>query len=158
MPKNNDPKTTPLRVQEEILRRLAEGETLLAICKSPHMPARQNILRWRHTDPEFRERYELARIQGMEALADQTIEIADSLTGDVQRDRLRVQVRETLMARVAPQLYGNRVAVTGAGGGPIQTQDVSEPRILAQKIAFFLASHLPTDQSSDTETNSEVGA
>lgn len=122
MPKKYDPQTTPTRIQEAILRRIAGGETLLAICKSNDMPARQNVLKWRHTDPVFRERYNLARIQGMEALLDQTLEIADSKTGDVQRDRLRVQVRERLAAVIAPHVYGNRVAITGENGGPVITE------------------------------------
>lgn len=173
---HNDTVTRSPEVEREILDRLATGETLMSICKDSHLPHRLTVLRWKRGEPEFRKLYEQARLDGMDAMADDLLEIADNARNDwmerkdpknpgyefngeaVARARLRIDSRKFLMAKIAPHVFGDRVALTGADGGPIKTEEVSEPRILAQKIAFFLASHLPTDQSSDTETNSEVGA
>lgn len=36
--------------------------------------------------------------------------------------------------------------MTGPDGGPIKTEDVTDPKVLAQKMAFLLASHLQQDE------------
>ena len=69
--------------------------------------------------------------------ADEIIEIADDATNDwmerrqgeetvrvvnhehIQRSRLRVDARKWLMAKLAPKKYGDSVALTGGGGGPL---------------------------------------
>lgn len=41
-----------------------------------------------------------------------------------------------------PKEWRDRQEVTGADGGPIQTEEVSDPRALAAKLAFFLRAQM----------------
>ena len=47
--------------------------------------------------------------------ADQIAEIADTGSGDVSRDRLRVDTRKWYLSKVLPKLYGDKVEVEHSG-------------------------------------------
>ncbi len=118
----------------EICRRLAEGETLRAICRDKAMPDKATVLRWLadKKKADFRDQYTHAREMQADALFDEALEIADYASDDwavdkdgkktldhehVQRSRLRVDTRKWLMARMAPKKYGDKLQHTGEGGG-----------------------------------------
>ncbi len=90
-----------------IRERLAEGETLRAVCREEAMPDKTTVLRWLSDEgkPQFRTQYAHARQMQADALFDEALEIADAAAGDwitdengkvlfnhehVQRSRLRV--------------------------------------------------------------------
>jgi hypothetical protein len=95
------------------------------------------VYRWLAADGGFRDRYVRAREAQADRFADEIIEIADDATNDwmerrqgeetvrvvdhehIQRSRLRVDARKWLMAKLAPKKYGDSVALTGGGGGPL---------------------------------------
>lgn len=126
---------TQTLIREEILRRLAAGESLRAICRDEGFPAPSTVLDWCAADTDFGERYARARITGYKLLAEEIIEIADDSTGDttysdsgpkmdaefVARSRLRVDTRKWLLAKMLPKVYGDKLAVEASGpdGGPI---------------------------------------
>ena len=113
-----------------ICQRIAGGESLRSICDDEDMPDKATVLRWMGDDShaEFRDRYARAREMQAEHFAGEIIEIADASANDrftddngkilvnqevVQRDRLRVETRKWLMARMAPKKYGDRMQHTG---------------------------------------------
>ena len=113
-----------------ICRRIAEGESLRSICDDADMPCKTTVIGWLGGDSHagFRDRYSCARELQAEHFAGEIIEIADSSTSDrftddkgkvlvdhevVARDRLRVDTRKWLMARMAPKKYGDRMQYTG---------------------------------------------
>jgi len=117
---------------DEILDRLASGETLRGICRSKHIPPASTVRGWvvDNKGPGFAERYARARAMGMDEMADEIVEIADDIANDtlldsdgnaransewISRSRLRVDSRKWLMSKVAANLYGDKldVAVTG---------------------------------------------
>ena len=122
---------------EDICGLLAEGQSLAEICRQNDMPARSMVYRWLAADGGFRDRYVRAREAQADRFADEIIEIADDATNDwmkrrqgeetvrvvdhehIQRSRLRVDARKWLMAKLAPKKYGDSVALTGGGGGPL---------------------------------------
>ncbi len=123
----------------EICRRLAEGETLRAICRDEAMPAISTVMGWlfngKHED--FSEQYARARARQADALFDEALEIADDASGDwavdkdgkktldhehVQRSRLRVDTRKWAAGKLAPKRYGDKLQHTGEGGGPIRVR------------------------------------
>ena len=69
------------RLADEICARLADGQSLRAICADPAMPHRATVLRWLHANPEFRNLYTLAREAAADALAEEIVAIADRATG-----------------------------------------------------------------------------
>ena len=123
----------------KICARLAEGETLRAICRDTAMPDKATVLRWLadKKKADFRDQYAHAREMQADALFDEALEIADDASGDwstdkdgkktldhehVQRSRLRVDTRKWAAGKLAPKRYGDKLQHTGEGGGPIRTE------------------------------------
>lgn len=106
----------------EICERLANGESLSAICRDEHMPDRATVARWRIDDCDgFRDRYAQAREEGFERMAEDLVEIADADpgtcdngatdSGAVAHQRLRVDTRKWLLSKLVPKTYGDRQAI-----------------------------------------------
>lgn len=141
-----------------ICARLASGETLTRILKTAGMPSRPTVARWRRHFPAFGEMFTLSRVDGMEAMADECIEIADDSTLDVvtkrdpkgrefeavdheniQRDRLRIDVRHFQMSKIARHIYGDRVSHEHSGTiDQRHTVDVSDRERMRRLASFML--------------------
>lgn len=133
------PKEPPDRaMQDYICARLAAGETLRGICKGDDMPAHSTVISW-CAAPEFADQYARARQLGLDVLAEEMIEIADTcregvktkvgkdgvetVTGDmVDRSRLQIDARKWLLSKLRPDKYGDKLhqEVTGAGGKALE--------------------------------------
>ena len=140
---------------EEVCARLEKGESLRAICKSEHMPNEAVVRHWVIDDRcGFASHYAKARDTGLDVMADQIIEIADTpqyglkvetsesgvkeIRGDMLgHRRLQVDTRKWYLSKLAPKRYGDRTAMelTGADGGPVQFSDTER----AARIAAILA-------------------
>lgn len=118
----------------EICHRLSIGETLRQICRSPGMPAASTVCLWVTDDREgFAERYARARELGIEAIAEEIIEISDDGSNDwmtregkdgegtsyavngehVSRSKLRADSRRWLLSKLRPEKYGDRLELAG---------------------------------------------
>jgi hypothetical protein len=60
---------------DRICDRLADGESLKAICRSPGMPSERAVLSWAATRPEFRGQYDFAREIGRETIGHDVLAI-----------------------------------------------------------------------------------
>src|SRR6266540_1581255 len=89
------------KLADRICERLADGESLRAICADADMPDKATVLRWADQNLEFRAHYARARELLVEFWAHELIEIADS-NDDVPRDRLRIDTRKWLISRLLP--------------------------------------------------------
>jgi hypothetical protein len=117
------------QIEEQILARLALGETLNAICHSPGMPTIQAVKLWVLEDRPagIASRYARARQLGYEVMADQVIELSDdrSFMGRddanaiVQAQRLSVDSRKWLLSKVLPKIYGDKIEVSGDPDAPV---------------------------------------
>jgi hypothetical protein len=114
-------------VVDEILARLANGETLRAICKEDHLPKESTVRRWAVDDVNgFFAHYAKAREIGYHTMADELLEVADDGRNDwmerngddgagwqangehLQRSRLRVDTRKWLLSKALPKVYGDK--------------------------------------------------
>lgn len=127
-------------IATELCRRLEIEGSLRRVCKAADMPEESTVRTWVRDDREgFAAHYARARQGGYEKMADEVVEIADDGTNDsyeddeghevvdhdhIQRSRLRVDTRKWLLSKVLPKIYGDRVALTNADGGPLQVQVV----------------------------------
>jgi len=115
---------------ETICLRLAEGESLNAICKDEDMPAESTVRSWA-INPEhpISANYVRAREIGYYKMADEMLEIADDGTNDwmvragqdeegcaysingehVSRSKLRVDTRKWLLSKSLPKVFGDKV-------------------------------------------------
>ena len=122
-----------IEIADEICERLAQGESLNAICKAEGYPAESTVRLWAMEDREgFAAKYAQAREVGYERMAEEILEISDDSSQDTQfteqgakpdnewinRSRLRVDTRKWLLSKCLPKVYGDRsqVAVTDADG------------------------------------------
>lgn len=115
-------------IRAELLSRLANGESLRAICKSPRMPAWATVGRWLEDDADFRAQYARARETQADAIFDEILEIADEATGEtVNQARLRIDARKWMAGKLRPKKYGDKLAIGGADDlPPVQTLDASK--------------------------------
>lgn len=127
-----------------ICERLAEGQSLREICRSEDMPAASTAFKWLSQNEDFAERYARAKEIGIEAIAEDILDIADNASNDwmgrndednkayafngehVQRARLRIDSRKWLLSKLAPKKYGDKVTQehTGPDGGPVEISKV----------------------------------
>ncbi len=138
-PKKGRPSLYTEALATKICRRLAEGESLRAICADKAMPAISTVMGWLFdgNHDEFLEQYARAREAQAEVRADEIVDIADDDTNDftadkdgkrvadhehIQRSRLRVDARKWIAAKLLPKRYGDKMQHTGDGGGPIRTE------------------------------------
>lgn len=134
------PSTYTPEVADAICERLAEGESLRAICRDDAMPAMSSVFKWLTLHPEFAEQYTHAREEQAETLADEIVEIADEQATMVRadkhasrdddgegntevvfdatavaRNRLRVDARKWVAAKLKPKKYGEKIDLNHAG-------------------------------------------
>jgi hypothetical protein len=94
---------------DRICDRLADGESLKAICRSPGMPSARAVLSWAATRPEFRGQYDFAREIGRETIGHDVLAIADGLftSADAVRDaRRKIDALKWRFGRMAPKRRG----------------------------------------------------
>ena len=116
--------------------RLARGEALKGVCRDEEFPPESTVRRWAMEDVDgFAARYASARQVGLDAMADQLLEIADDGSKDYKLDshgnlvidhehiarcRLKIDVRKWHLAKAAPKRFGNKVAANvGQDGSPV---------------------------------------
>ena len=132
------PSSYTQEMADAICARLADGESLRAICSGNGMPSKTTVMRWLAANMSFRDQYACAREQQADTLVDDIVAIADeaalavkhdgedvSLALDataVARNRLRVDARKWVAARMAPKKYGDRIAqeISAPCGGPVE--------------------------------------
>lgn len=148
------PRGTPSKFTEElfqkIIERIADGEPLRQICRDEGMPSYRTFYNWideddkllksedekvRNTSLKLASRFARARDDGHDAIAEETLKIADDGTNDwmekqdkdgrnigwqlngehVQRSKLRIETRLKLLAKWNPKKYGDKMEVSGPG-------------------------------------------
>lgn len=123
----------PIELEDVILARLENGESLRKICKAEGFPHESTVRKWARMDPEFMKKYRAARDLGYETLADELIDICDDATNDwmerndpenpgyqvnlehIARARLRIDTRKWVLAKMHPQIYGDKQQVDVSG-------------------------------------------
>jgi len=125
-------------LEDDILSRIACGESLRGICAENGMPNISTVIRWLAADEDFARRYTRAREMQAEILADEMLDIADNDKSDridikdkdgniirteqnnvaVARSKLKLEQRRWWAEKLRPKVYGNKVAVGGSDDMP----------------------------------------
>lgn len=151
MSKRTSPRNWTDELKSELCRRIAEGETILAIAGKAGFPSQAAVYSELRRDPDFVKEYELAREWQLTAWEDQIIEIANDSSKDrlpdgridcdhISRMKLLVHTKMWVMARRAPKRYGDRISteLSGPGGSAIEIKRELSPIEVARQIAFLL--------------------
>lgn len=126
-----------------ICARVANGEYLGKICKEPGMPHTQTFWNWRNEDAVVFAAYAHAQEARAERLADQVVEVADEKPnhfiddkgreridpGSVAHQKLRMDARKWVAAKLLPKRYGERIEL----GGKL-THEVVPPDVVLDKV------------------------
>lgn len=143
----------PQDIAEKVIEWLWSGQSLLAFCRQPGMPARRTIYDWVDKDSSFGAQFARASKARGPMLLEMAQEVADDSSEDfievkggskfdsehVQRSKLRV---DTLLKRAAcynPAECGTKVQVGGDGGEPIKVAMPLDKDAAAKQIASILA-------------------
>jgi hypothetical protein len=116
---------------DAICERIADGQSLRAICLDENMPNKATVFRWLADDRylEFRDQYERAREAQADALFDDILDIADDGSNDwmerknaegqnvgwsengeaLRRSVLRVDARKWMAGKLRPKKYGDKI-------------------------------------------------
>lgn len=122
-------------VFDRICERIADGESLRAICADDDMPSKANVFRWLAANKEAADQYARARDAQADAIFDEILDIADSAVNDwmevhgqddagyrvngehIQRSKLRIDARKWMAGKLRPKVYGDKLEVSGPGDG-----------------------------------------
>lgn len=133
---------------DAICDQLANGKTLLQICRDDGMPGASTVRRWvQRGSKETRAKYASARELGIETLADEIVEIADDSSQDekeiengrgetytvmnrefAERSKIRIDARKWMLSKLAAHTYGDKIEHSGEikGGGTVFTLHIGE--------------------------------
>ena len=111
---------------DEIFERLAQGQSLVKITAYKNMPSYRTVTRALAIpeNNQLRDRYTKAREDAADVLAEEIIDIADASpgvtehgvdNGAVNHQRLRVDARKWVAAKLKPRKYGERVDMSIEG-------------------------------------------
>jgi hypothetical protein len=136
-------------IADRVCAELAKGRALRAVCReNAEFPSEAAIREWALKDIcGFAAQYARARDLGLDAMADELLEISDTpqmgqkvtekasgeevTTGDmIEHRRLRVDTRKWYLSKVAPKKYGDRTALDVSG-----TLSISDRMQRAEKSA-----------------------
>lgn len=118
------------RIINEICDRISKGESLRSVLRSENMPSLSNFFTWIDSNKDFQNQYARATELRAETIFEDILNISDSTDNDIielpdgsevtnhhviNRDRLRVDSRKWMLAKMMPKKYGDAVKVEHAG-------------------------------------------
>ena len=130
-------KWTP-EIEEEILDRIAKGQSVVDICEDDWLPSQRTLYRRLEADEEFRQKYARARDMQADTLFDEILQIADDGRNDwmerksaenpgwvengeaLRRSEIRINARKWMAGKLRPKVYGEKIGLTDGEGGPLQ--------------------------------------
>jgi hypothetical protein len=119
-------KATP-ELYDKIIQLLIEGHSMVKIIRMEGMPCRKTLFSWRIRDEEFGRRVDEARKANIEFLVDDMLDIAREKPEDdmdAKGKRLYMDTLKWVACKIAPKLYGDRLAMTDADGGNLPPTEI----------------------------------
>lgn len=134
------PTSHTAEIEAEIFERLSLGESLRKICQEENLPSHASVRRWIVADqpPGISLRYACARAHGLDAIAEETFEIADDKDDDPASRRVRVDTRKWLLSKLAPKKYGDRIEIAGDKENPLEV-NIGSVELLRSRIDSLIA-------------------
>jgi hypothetical protein len=137
---------------DDLCRWVASGQTIRDWCRIPGHPGKSSVYNCIGADPDLIARITAARVSGSDAIAEETLAIADDGARDtiigkdgeprmdsewVQRSKLRVDTRLRLLAKWNSGRYGDRTTLAGDPAAPLLAPPDRDTA--AREIASILA-------------------
>ena len=111
---------------QEICVEISGGSTLSAICRRPEMPAPSTVRMWLLEHPDAAALYKIARREQAWSLFDETLDHANALLLDPDRDMARatdiaIRAKQWSAERLDPDAFGRKTATQALIGVVINT-------------------------------------
>lgn len=135
---------------------LAEGLSLREICRQDDMPDKATVMRWLNGNAVFRDQYVRSKEIGIEALAEDILDIADDASNDwmerhdkdgenigwafngeaAKRSQIRIDARKWILSKLAPKRFGDKVQTTlsGPDGGPVAMVGIDASKLTDEQL------------------------
>lgn len=135
-------------IADVICERIADGESLKAICEDEAMPSKATVFKWLSENASFSDKYALAREAQSDALFDDILTIADDGRNDwmernfgeetrwvengeaLRRSQLRIDARKWMASKLKPKKYGERLDLNHSGSIASIPDDALDARLL----------------------------
>ena len=111
--KKGRPTTFTQQLADQICERMANGQTLRAVCRDIDLPP-STVIEWTMNNKTFSEQYTQARQKQADSYADMILDEAFN-SHDAQIGRLRVDALKWVASKLAPKRYGDKVEVEQTG-------------------------------------------
>lgn len=104
-------------IKEELLIRVAEGESVFTISHDDHMPARSSIYKWMREDPSFAGEYAAALDQRADKYVEQIADLSAHMqqraamgasNEEVTALKTHINSLQWIAARLNPKKYGDK--------------------------------------------------
>lgn len=134
--------TTELGI--EICMAISESSNgIKVLCaENPKWPSHSTIRKWIFENKEFSDKYDMAKQEQADFLADEILQIADDKDGDllegqfgangnpvnVSRARLQIDARKWIACKLKPKKYGDKLDLTTDGKSFIQNVVVNDSK------------------------------
>ena len=124
-----------LELLPTIYAEVASGRSLSSVLKDAGMPSSSTFWRWHAEQPDIRDNLARARENGVEALLDECVDIADEASDrdSAAAAKVRVDTRIKLAQMLAPRKYKPGIDVTSNG------ETISLADIIAERRAQVAA-------------------
>ena len=111
--KKGRPTTFTQQLADQIRERMANGETLRAVCRDIGTQ-HSTVIEWTFNNKSFSDQYAQARQKQADSYADMILDEAFN-SHDAQIGRLRVDALKWVASKLAPKRYGDKVEVEQTG-------------------------------------------
>lgn len=143
---------------EDICLRIAEGESLTAICEGEGAPAYRTVMRWLDTHEEFRLKYAHAReLQGdndVDRIKDVAAQaLAKELPSDVAR--VVIDALKWTAAKRKPKVYGDRQQLEVSGS--LTLVNAPDEDLISELVELALSGRLGLPEGTEVVTQPEEG-
>lgn len=110
-------------VREELCERLAEGRSLVEVCKADDMPSVRSVQVWMNDDPEFAAQVTRAREVGYMIRAENAV-VEAKAAADPQKGRLAFDAERWYLGKLSNAFSDDKARrheVSGPDGKPVET-------------------------------------
>ena len=139
------------KIKDTICERIANGESLRAICEDKDMPNKATVFKWLAADQTFSDQYARAREAQADALFDDILSIADDGTNDwmerknaddmnigwvengeaLRRSQLRIDARKWMAGKLKAKKYGDKLDLNHSGTLELVSKDQRDAAVAA---------------------------
>lgn len=100
---------------ERILDQLADGRSIVEICRAVDMPSARTVHQWAADNPDFSQNYARAREVQAEFMDQLVMDVAEKAGDDPQAAKVKIDAYKWRAAHLAPKKYGSKLDLTTGG-------------------------------------------